>query len=198
MAHLSNKAAYKSLPSSSLNNQAIKKMKKYKITLTKEEREELETISSTGNQRAQNVLHALILLACDEGPYQKERSINETISRVLNVNMRTIDRFKKQFVEEGLEAVMTRKPTSRVFSRKVDGDLEAQLIALSCSPVPEGYARWALKLLANKAIALDYVDSIAAEPLAGKGLVKVTETRKKQTPCWIASNSSTHPSIAAG
>jgi len=138
-------------------------MKKYKVTLTKEEREELEVISSTGNQRAQNVLHALILLACDEGPYQKVRSINETISRVLNVSMRTIDRVKKQFVEEGLEAVMTRKPTSRVFSKKVDGHLEAQLIALSCSPVPDGYARWTLKMLANKAVELNYVDQIAPE-----------------------------------
>ena len=102
-------------------------MKKYKVTLTKEERDEIDAISSKGKQTAQNVLNALILLACDEGPFQKERSINETISRVLNVSMKTIDRVKKRFVEEGLDEVMTRKPTSRVYERKADGDLEAHL-----------------------------------------------------------------------
>ena len=117
-------------------------MKKYKVTLTKEERDELDAISSKGKQTAQNVLNALILLACDEGPFQKEHSINETISRVLKVSMKTIDRVKKRFVEEGLDEVMTRKPTSRVYERKADGDLEAHLIALSCSPAPEGHARW--------------------------------------------------------
>lgn len=138
-------------------------MKKYKVTLSQEERRELDAISSKGKQTAQNVLNALILLACDEGPYQKERSINETIARVLNVSMKTIDRVKKRFVEEGLDAVMTRKPTSRVYARKADGDLEAHLIALSCSPAPEGHARWTLRLLADKVVELNYVESISHE-----------------------------------
>ena len=117
-------------------------MKKYKVTLTKEERDKLDAISSKGKQTAENVLNALILLACDEGPFQKERSINETISLLLNVSMKTIDRVKKRFVEDGLDEVMTRKPTRRVYERNADGDLEAHLIALSCSPAPEGYSRW--------------------------------------------------------
>jgi len=70
-------------------------MKKYRVTLTEEERQELDVLSSRGKHAAQTVLNALILLACDEGKYQKERSINETIARVLNVNTRTIDRVKK-------------------------------------------------------------------------------------------------------
>lgn len=155
-------------------------MKKYKVTLSQEEREALDAISSKGKQKAQNVLSALILLACDEGPDQQERSINETISRVLQVSMKTIDRVKKQFVEEGLEAVMTRKPTSRVFARKVDGDLEAKLIAMSCSLAPEGHARWTLRLLADKAAELNYVDEISYETVR-RTLKKTNSNRGNRT-----------------
>jgi len=138
-------------------------MKRYKVTLTQDEREELEAISSKGKHAAQTVLNALILLACDEGKFQQERSINETIARVLNVSMKTIDRVKKRFVEEGLAAVLTRKPSTRMFRAKVDGDLEAHLIAMSCSEPPVGHRRWSLRLLADKAVELEYVDQISYE-----------------------------------
>lgn len=138
-------------------------MKKYKVTLTRQEREDLEAISSKGKHAAQTVLNALILLACDEGEYQKERSINQTISQVLNVSMKTIDRVKKRFVEEGFDAVLTRKPANRRMPKKADGDLEAHLIALSCSEPPEGYHRWSLRLLADKVVELNYVDQISYE-----------------------------------
>ncbi len=135
-------------------------MKKYKVTLTQQER---EAISSKGKHAAQTVLNALILLACDEGEYQKERSTNETISQVLNVSMKTIDRVKKRFVEEGLDAVLARKPATRRMPKKADGDFEAHLIALSCSEPPEGYHRWSLRLLADKVVELNYVDHISHE-----------------------------------
>ena len=151
-------------------------MKKYKVTLSKEERKALDAISSKGKQKAQHVLYALILLACDEGPHQQERSINEAISRVLQVSMKTIDRVKKQFVEEGLEAVMTRKPSSRIVAKKIDGDLEAKLIALSCSAAPEGHARWTLRLLADKAVELNYVDEISYETVR-RALKKTNSSR---------------------
>ena len=138
-------------------------MKKYKVTLTQEERDQLEAVSHTGKQRTQNVLNALILLACDEGPTQKSRSINEKIATVLNISMKTIDRVKKRFVEEGFDAIMSRKPTSRIYPRKVDGDLEAHLIALCCSKAPEGHVRWTLRMLANKVVELNYVDMISHE-----------------------------------
>ena len=138
-------------------------MKKYKVTLTEEERQDLDALSSRGKHAAQTVLNALILLACDEGKYQKERSINETIARVLNVSMKTIDRVKKRFIEEGLDMALTGKPSTRVYRRKADGDLEAHLIALSCSAAPEGHQRWTLRLLADKAVELNYVDSISYE-----------------------------------
>ena len=138
-------------------------MKKYKVTLTQEEREELEALSSKGKHAAQTVLNSLILLACDEGKFQQQRSINETIACVLNVSMKTIDRVKKRFIEEGLEAVLQRKPSTRIFQTKVDGDLEAHLIAMSCSEPPVGYKRWSLRLLADKAVELEYVDQISYE-----------------------------------
>ena len=138
-------------------------MKKYKVTLTEEERQELDALSSKGKHAAQTVLNALILLACDEGKFQKERSINEDIARVLQVSMKTIDRVKKRFVEEGLNMALTGKPSTRVYSRKADGDLEAHLVALSCSEPPEGHLRWTLRLLADKAVELNYVDNISYE-----------------------------------
>ena len=134
-----------------------------KVTLTKEEREKLEALSSKGKHAAQTILNALVLLACDEGKYQKKRSINEEIARILTVSMKTIDRVKKRFVEEGLDMALTGKPSTRIYSRKADGDLEAHLIALSCSKAPQGYQRWTLRLLADKAVELKYIDAISYE-----------------------------------
>ena len=77
-------------------------MKKYTVTLTGQERRELERIVKRGSHKAQKVINALILLSCDEGEYQTRHSTNEEISRVLKISMRKIDRVKKRFVMEGL------------------------------------------------------------------------------------------------
>jgi len=138
-------------------------MKKYKVTLTAEERSELEGIISKGTHRSQKVLNALILLNCDEGEYQEDRSINEDISSVLKVSMRKIDRIKKRFVEEGLDTALNGRTGNRIYTRKADGDFEAHLIALSCSEPPEGYARWSLRLLADRVVELNYIDNISHE-----------------------------------
>jgi hypothetical protein len=90
-------------------------------------------------------------------------STNEEISRVLNISMRKIDRVKKRFVEEGLEVALNGKESERVYSKKVDGDLEAHLVALSCSEPPEGFARWSLRLLADKVVELGYIEYISHE-----------------------------------
>jgi hypothetical protein len=102
-------------------------------------------------------------LACDEGEHQRKRSKNEEIARVLNTSMRKIDRVKKRFVVDGLEVALHGKKGSRVYAKKADGDFEAHLIALSCSKPPEGFARWTLRLLADKVVELDYIDSISHE-----------------------------------
>ena len=140
-------------------------MKKYIVTLTKYERELLNTFISKGRYRSQKVINSLILLACDEGEFQTKRSINEEIARVLNISMRKIDRVKKRFVEDGLDVALNGRKGSRVYAKKADGDFEAHLVALSCSSPPEGFARWSLRLLADKVVELDYIDSISHETI---------------------------------
>lgn len=142
-------------------------MKKYIVTLSKDEREALDALASKGKHRSQKILNALILLACDEGEHQMERSTNEEIARVLNISMRKIDRVKKRFVTEDIEAVLNKKKGSRIYVKKTDGDFEAHLVALSCSEPPEGFVRWSLRLLANKVVELGYIDSISYESVRG-------------------------------
>jgi hypothetical protein len=138
-------------------------MRKYKVTLTEEERLELQEIASKGTHRSQKVLNALILLNCDEGEFQKDRSINEVVSSVLQVSMKKIDRVKKRFVEDGFDVALNGHKGSRIYARKADGDFEAHLIALSCSEPPEGFARWSLRLLADRVVELRYIDTISHE-----------------------------------
>lgn len=138
-------------------------MNKYKVTLTKEERDSLLDISRKGAHRSQKVLNALILLGCDRGDAQDSPQTNETISDVLKVSMRKLDRVKKRFVEEGLDVALNGRKGERVYAKKADGDLEAHLVALSCSKPPEGFARWSLRLLADQLVELEYVDSVSHE-----------------------------------
>jgi transposase len=137
-------------------------MKKYKVTLTKEEREQLSDIISKGMHSAQLYRTAYILLNCDEGKWG-DKSTNEQVSRVLQVSMRMIDRVKQKFVEEGFEACLERKALSKTKEKKVDGDMEAHLIALSCSKPPKGYGRWSLRMLADKMVELNYAENISHE-----------------------------------
>jgi enolase len=138
-------------------------MKKYIVTLTEEERKLLTGLVSKGKHRSQRILNALTLLACDEGEHQPSRSKNEEIARVLNTSMRKIDRVKKRFVLDGLDVALGGRKGSRIYEKKADGDFEAHLVALSCSKPPEGFARWTLRLLADKVIELDYIDSVSYE-----------------------------------
>lgn len=138
-------------------------MSKYIVTLTKEERELLSVLASKGEHKSQKILNALILLGCDAGDFQTNRSTNEEIAKVLNISMKKIDRVKKRFVEEGYDAALDKRKAVRIYIRKADGDFEAHLIALSCSDPPEGFSRWSLRLLADKAVELEYVDSISHE-----------------------------------
>jgi len=140
-------------------------MKKFIVTLTEEERNFLKQLTSKGKHRSQKILNALTLLACDEGEYQLKRSKNEEIARVLNTSMRKIDRVKKRFVVDGIDVALHGKRGSRVYAKKADGDFEAHLIALSCSKPPKGFVRWSLRLLADKVVELDYIDSISHETI---------------------------------
>ena len=138
-------------------------MKKYKVTLTAEERQELLAITRRGSHKSYRVINALILLNCDEGNQQDQKKKNEDVSTVLRVSMRKIDRVKKRFVEDGLDVALNGRKGERVYRKKADGDFEAHLVALSCSKPPEGYSRWSLRLLADQVVELNYVDSISHE-----------------------------------
>jgi transposase len=138
-------------------------MKKYFVTLTEDERVMLGKITSKGKHKTQKILDALILLGSDEGEFQTERSTNEEIARVLNTSLRKIDRVKKRFVEEGLDVTLQGRKGNRIYAKKADGDFEAHLVALSCSDPPTGFARWSLRLLADKMVELNYISTISHE-----------------------------------
>jgi transposase len=135
-------------------------MIRYTIKLTKTEVEELMSVINKGSHTSQAFRTAYILLNCDTGKYS-EKVTNEQISKVLKVGMRTIDRVKKKFIDEGLDASLERRPTQRVYEGKIDGDCEAKLVSLCCSEPPKGFAKWSLRLLADKMVELKYVESIS-------------------------------------
>jgi len=138
-------------------------MKKYKVTLSQEERDELKAITTKGNHKSQKVINALILLNCDSGEYQTNQSKNADIADILHVSMKKIDRVKKRFVEESLDIALNGHKGQRIYEKKADGNLEAHIVALSCSEPPDGFARWSLRLLADKVVELNYVDNISHE-----------------------------------
>jgi transposase len=138
-------------------------MKKYIVRLSAEERKSLKHLVSSGKGSARMFTRARILLKADiaeGGPGWPD----EKIADALDVTIQTIERIRKQLVEEGLEAVLSRrKYVQKVSRKKLDGDAEAHLIALACADAPEGYTRWSLRLLADKMVELGYVESISHE-----------------------------------
>ena len=137
-------------------------MVRYKVTLSGEERKDLECILNKGKHSSLEFRNACILLNSDEGDFG-HKSSNEQIARLLHINVKTVERLKERFVREGFEACLGRKPYPQVTNIKFDGDFEAHLIALSCSEAPQGYARWSLRLLAEKMVELKYIDSVSHE-----------------------------------
>ncbi len=137
-------------------------MVRYKVTLMQTERDELLRIIKKGSHSTQTYRNAYILLNCDEGEHS-DKITNAEIVRVLKVGMRTIDRIKKRFVEEGFESCLDRKASTRTYEKKVDGDTEAHLIAISCNEPPKGFSKWSLRMLADKMVELEYVESLSHE-----------------------------------
>ena len=134
--------------------------KKYIVTLTQEEREMLQEMLSRGKAAARKLTHARILLKADvaaSGPGWND----EGIAEALEVGRATVERVRKEFVEEGLEAALERHKPRRQYRRTLDGDGEAHLIALACQKPPEGRSRWTLQLLADRMVQLEYVDQIS-------------------------------------
>ena len=137
-------------------------MAHYTIKLSESEVQELKGIIGKGRHTSQAFRAAYILLNCDKGDYSDDPGIkNGEICRVLKIGDRTIDRVKKKFIEEGFEGVLERRPSGQNYTKKIDGDMEAKLVQLCCSEPPEGFAKWSLRLLADRMVELNYIDYIS-------------------------------------
>ena len=136
--------------------------KRYRVTLTQEERQELEKMVSAGKAAARKLARARILLLADQADGGPARSDPE-ITAALGCGRATVERVRKLFVEEGFEAVLNPQPTMRIYERRLDGKAEAHLVALACGAPPEGRARWTLRLLADRLVGLGCVESVSHE-----------------------------------
>ncbi len=134
--------------------------KKYIVTLTEEERQMLQAMLSRGKAAARKLVHARILLKADASPGGPAWD-DERIAEGLDVGRATVERVRKDFVEEGFDAALERRKPCRQYQRKLDGDGEAHLIALACQKPPEGQARWTLRLLAGRMVQLNYVEQVS-------------------------------------
>jgi hypothetical protein len=151
-------------------------VKKYVVRLSAQERERLEAMVRTGKTLAQIVTRARILLKADTSEAGEAWS-DSAIAAALDTSVNNVARARQQLVEEGFEATLKRKynPNSarpRIFG----GESEAKLIALACSPAPEGFARWSLRLLEEKVVELNIVDK-ASDNTIGRALKKTFSSR---------------------
>ena len=138
-------------------------MKKYRVTLSVEERQDLQDLIATGKAAAKELTHARILLKADAAP-DGPGWADERIAEAVEVSIATVERVRRRFVEQGLEAALVRKSQEKPSrQRKLDGRAEAHLIALACSKPPEGRNEWTMQLLADKLVELQIVESISDE-----------------------------------
>ena len=142
--------------------------KVYEVKLSEPERNHLINLVSTGTEKARKLTRARILLKANEA------WTDEAISQALDVGIATVGRVRQRYVEAGLEGVLNRKPSRRQYERKIDGNSEAHLIALSCSEPPAGYARWTLRLLARELVKLEQVEVEAVSHETVRQVLKKT------------------------
>jgi transposase len=151
-------------------------MNKYKVTLTPEERQQLHDLTHAGKAAAKKLTHARILLQADVADGGLAWP-DERIAQALDVSTDTIGRVRQRFVEQGLEAALARKKQDRPSrERTLDGRAEARLIALACSTPPVGRKAWTLRLLADKLVELEIVESISHETVR-RALKKTNSSR---------------------
>lgn len=154
-------------------------MKKYVVRLTGQEREQLRTLLDRGTCAAYKRKHAGILLKADVGEAGAGWT-DQKIAEAFDVTTRTVENVRQRLVEDGLEAALNRKKQERP-SREIvlDGEKEAKLVALCCSPAPSGAAQWTLRLLADKLVELDIVERVSHETVR-KCLKKRTEAMEEK------------------
>ena len=135
---------------------------KYQVSLTADQRTQLQQLLAGGSAPARTLTHARILLKADEAEHGPAWT-NAAIAQALEISELTVTRVRQRFVEGGLEAALHRKVQAKRKEPKLDGAQEAHLIALACSPAPEGRDRWSLRMLAGKLVALGHVDELSHE-----------------------------------
>lgn len=134
---------------------------RYRVTLTKEEREELEALTRNGKTSSKRFVHARALLLCDASESHSAWTVADT-AEALGVTCRTVEHIKQRFVEEGLESALDRKsPEKPPIETRFDGAFEARLVTLACSDAPTGHRRWTVRLLADKVVELRMVPSVS-------------------------------------
>ena len=154
-------------------------VKKYVVRLSKDERARLNELIVKGKSPAKQQLKARILLKADVSRDGEGWSDNEIIE-ALNTSVSMVYRVRQQLVEEGLDAVLSRKPRATpAIARIFDGEKEARLMTLACSPAPAEQARWTLNLLANKAVELKIVE--AASPSTVRRVLKKVRSSPTST-----------------
>lgn len=147
---------------------------KYHVLLSTDERKTLLDLVSKGSASAKAIMHANVLLAADKNA--GNRKSEAEIAELFHVNKQTVHAIRKRYSEKGLEAAISRKKRETPpVEPKITGEVEAKIIALSCSAPPEGRAKWSLRLLADKAVELQYIDSISHEAV-GRLLKKHSQT----------------------
>lgn len=137
-------------------------MKRYVVTLTDSERAELRKLIATGKGAARRLAHARILLKA-EASTPGQGLTDERIAAEVEVGIATVERVRKRFVEEGLAASLDPHRPEKPRGHKIDGEVEAHLVALACSAAPAGKARWSLRLLADKLVELEYLPEVSHE-----------------------------------
>ncbi len=133
---------------------------RYVVTLTEDERKQLENLIAAGTAPARKLTHARILLKADRGP-GGPGWVDTAIAEAVEVSQPTIARVRRQYVEEGLEAALNRRAPQREYRRKLDGAMEAHLIALACGTPPAGHGRWSLRLLADRMVELEHAEALS-------------------------------------
>lgn len=165
-------------------------MKRYRVTLTEAEREELAALLARGKADVRKLKHAQVLLKADAaqgGPAWPDVRIAEAVG----VGVATVERLRQRFVEEGLAAALSPyRRGRRIYTRKLDGEQEAQLIALACSTPPEGRGRWTLRLLASHMVELGHSDALSHET--------VRRTLKEERAPAASAADVVHPAQALG
>jgi len=165
-------------------------MKKYKVTLTAEERQWLLDLIAAGKASAKKLAHARVLLKADAAPGGPAWP-DARIAEAAELSVATVERVRQRFVEQGLEAALARKKQDRPSrQRKLDGAAEARLVAIACSQPPDGRGRWTMQLLADRLVELEVVDTVSDETVrrtlqktrSSRGRPSGGASRRRRTP----------------